>query len=416
MDRYDIPNEPAQNKKRDPIRVSLRVLIICILLTGILIFSLTYAAISSYQKRFPELKKLQEIASLYEKNYINDIDKEQLSELLAQMYMYGSGDTFAGYYSAEEWAEQMASESGNSVGIGVYFDLTENGEICVSKVMEGVGADNAGVLPGDIVISVDGVNVAEVGYMSALDLLKGDAGSQVTLGILRGTNVFTVDVVRSQYSPQTVFAETVMRGGKLYGYVQIVEFLSLQTTYNQFKAAVDALIEYGVQGLIFDVRNNPGGDSDTVVRMLDYLLPEGPLVHVYYSNRVDPVTSYSDAAHIDLPMVVLVNESSASSAELFAAALRDYGKAELVGVKTYGKGCGQRAIMLSDGSVVFITSLLYNPPYSDNYNGIGLFPDHEVVMTEKWQNVNIFLVPHGEDNQLIKAIDVIEVKVSDVQS
>lgn len=416
MDRYDIPNEPAQNKKRDPIRVSLRVLIICILLTGILIFSLTYAVFSSYQKRFPELKKLQEIASLYEKNYINDIDKKQLSELLAQMYMYGSGDVFAAYYSAEEWAEQLASESGNSVGIGVYLDVSEDGEICISKVMEGASADKAGLLSGDIVISVDGVSVAEVGYTNALDLLRGDSGSQVALEILRGTDVFTVDVVRSQYAPQTVFAETVMRGGKLYGYVQIVEFLSLQTTYNQFKAAVDALIEYGVQGLIFDVRNNPGGDSETVVRMLDYLLPEGPLVHVYYSDRVDPVTSYSDAAHIDLPMVVLVNENSASSAELFAAALRDYGKAELVGVKTFGKGCGQRAIMLSDGSVVFITSLLYNPPYSDNYNGIGLYPDHEVVLAEKWQNTNQFLIPHEEDNQITKAIDVIEAKASDVQS
>ena len=416
MDRYDIPNEPAQNNKRGSVRVSLGVLIICILLTGILIFSLTFAALSAYYGRYPELKKLHEIASLYEQNYINDIDRDQLSELLAQMYMYGSGDIFAGYYSAEEWAEQMASESGNAVGIGVYIGVSETGEFFISKVMNDTGAEKAGLLSGDIVISIDGFDVAEIGYASASDLLRGESGSTITLEILRGTDTFTVDIVRSQYSPQTVFAETVVRDGKLYGYVQIVEFLSLQTTYNQFKAAVDALVEYGVQGLIFDVRSNHGGDSDTVVRMLDYLLPEGPLVHVYYKDQVDPVTSYSDAAHIDLPMVVLVNEDSASSAELFAAALRDYGKAELIGVKTFGKGCGQRAVMLSDGSVVFVTSVLYNPPYSDNYNGIGLFPDYEVVLTEKWQNTNLFLIPHEEDNQLIAAIDVIEGKVSDLQS
>ena len=416
MDRYDIPNEPAQNNKRGSVRVSLGVLIICILLTGILIFSLTFAALSAYYGRYPELKKLHEIASLYEQNYINDIDRDQLSELLAQMYMYGSGDIFAGYYSAEEWAEQMASESGNAVGIGVYIGVSETGEFFISKVMNDTGAEKAGLLSGDIVISIDGFDVAEIGYASASDLLRGESGSTITLEILRGTDTFTVDIVRSQYSPQTVFAETVVRDGKLYGYVQIVEFLSLQTTYNQFKAAVDALVEYGVQGIIFDVRSNHGGDSDTVVRMLDYLLPEGPLVHVYYKDQVDPVTSYSDAAHIDLPMVVLVNEDSASSAELFAAALRDYGKAELIGVKTFGKGCGQRAVMLSDGSVVFVTSVLYNPPYSDNYNGIGLFPDYEVVLTEKWQNTNLFLIPHEEDNQLIAAIDVIEGKVSDLQS
>ena len=140
------------------------------------------------------------------------------------------------------------------------------------------------------------------------------------------------------------------------------------------------------------------------------------MVHLYYADQIDPITRYSDAGHIDLPMVVLVNEYSASSAELFAAAIRDYEKAELVGIKTFGKGCGQRAIMLSDGSVVFITSFLYNPPYSDNYNEIGLFPDYEVELTEKWQNTNLFLIPHEEDNQLIKAIDVLEGKVSDVQS
>ena len=416
MDRYDIPNEPAQNNKRGPVRVSLGVLIICILLTGILIFSLTFAALSSYYGRFPELKKLQEVASLYEKNYYYDIDKDQLSEILAQAYMYGSGDRFAGYYSAAEWAEEMASASGNSVGIGIYVTDSETGGICISKVIEGAGAEQAGLRSGDIVISIDGAIVTEVGYAKAYDMLKGESGSQVTLGILRGTDVFTVDIVRSQYVPQSVFTETVMQDGKLYGYVQIVEFLSVQTTYKQFKNAVDALVEYGVEGLIFDVRNNPGGEINTVLYMLDYLLPEGPLAHVYDANQVDPITHYSDAEQIDLPMVVLVNENSASSAELFAAALRDYEKAELVGVKTFGKGCGQRGKMLSDGSVVFITAFLYNPPYSDNYDGIGLFPDHEVETAEKWQNTNLFLIPHEEDDQLLKAIDVIGRKVSDAQS
>ena len=416
MDRYDIPNEPAQNKKRDPIRVSLKFLISCILLTGILFCSLTLAAVSAYCKRFPELKKLKEIAALYEKNYFYDMDKDQLSEILAQAYIYGTGDRFAGYYSAEEWAEEMASASGNSVGIGIYVTDSETGGICIAKVIEGAGAEQAGLISGDIVISIDGAVVTEIGYAKAYDMLKGESGSQVALGILRGTDFFTVDVVRSQYVAQTVFAETVMQDGKLYGYVQIVEFLSVQTTYKQFKNAVDALIEYGVQGFIFDVRNNPGGEINTVLYMLDYLLPEGPLVRIYDANQVDPVIHYSDAEQIDLPMVVLVNENSASSSELFAAALRDYEKAELVGVKTFGKGCGQRGKMLSDGSVVFITAFLYNPPYSDNYDGIGLFPDHEVETAEKWQNTNLFLVPHEEDNQLLKAIEVIGGKVSDAQS
>jgi carboxyl-terminal processing protease len=393
MDRYDIPNEPVQTQKRGPIRVSLGVLVICILLTGVIIFSLTCAAVSSYYGRFPGLKKLQEIDSLYEKNYINDIDKDQLSEILVQAYLYGTGDRFTAYYSAEEWAEQEASESGNSVGIGVYVVASETGEIYISKVMEGVGADKAGLLSGDIVISIDGVNVAEVVYESASALLKGEIGSQVTLRIRRGTETFTVDIVRSQYAAQTVFAETVMRGGNLYGLVQITEFLSVQTTFNQFKTAVDALIEYGVQGLIFDVRNNLGGDVNAVLRMLDYLLPEGPLVHLYYADQIDPITRYSDAGHIDLPMVVLVNEYTASSAELFAAALRDYELGVIVGETTYGKGVAQSTYKLESGGAVRLTTAKYYPPSGQGYDGIGVVPHKEV----KSDNVNLFLTPHGED-------------------
>ena len=359
---------------------------------------------------------MQEIAALYEKNYLYDIDKDQLSEELVKTYIYGSGDRFSSYYSADEWSEYQASASGNSVGIGVYATVSESGEIYLAKIMDNSPAENAGLLSGDVVVSIDGVSVKEVGYEHAVDLIRGENGSQVTLGLLRGAQELTVTVVRSQYSPQTVYAETVSRDGKLYGYVYIVEFLSVQTTYNQFKAAVDGLIEAGAQGFIFDVRNNGGGDLNTILRILDYLLPEGPLVHMFYAGKTDPVTYSSDAGHIDLPMVVLANENTASAAELFTSALRDYEKAEVIGTKTFGKGCGQTGSMLSDGSVAFITTFLYNPPYSGSYDGIGIFPDYEVVLAEEWQNKNLFLVPHEEDDQLIKAIEVMERKISDAQS
>ena len=115
-------------------------------------------------------------------------------------------------------------------------------------------------------------------------------------------------------------------------------------------------------------------------------------------------------------MTVLANENTASAAELFTAALRDYGKAEIVGTKTYGKGCGQSGRMLSDGSVVFLTTFLYSPPYSGNYDGIGILPDHEVELVDKWQNTNLFLVPHEEDNQLLTAVGNIASKTAGAQS
>ena len=416
MDRYDIQNEPAQNKKRGPIRVSLGVLVICILLTGLIIFTATCVGLTSYFGRFSELKKLQEIAALYEKNYLYDVDRDQLSEELAKAYIYGCGDRFSSYYSAEEWAERQASASGNSVGIGVYATVSEDGAIHIVKVMDASPAGTAGLLDGDIVTAIDGVSVKDIGYENAVDLIRGETGSQVTLEVLRGAEALTFTVTRSQYSPQSVYAETVHRDGKLYGYVRIVEFMSVQTTYNQFKTAVDALIGQNVEGLIFDVRDNSGGDLNAILRILDYLLPKGPLVHMFYTGEEKPVTYSSDANEIDLPMVVLANDYTASAAELFTSALRDYEKAEIIGTKTFGKGCGQTGTVLSDGSVAFITTFLYNPPYSGSYDGIGISPDHEVVLTEKWQNKNLFLVPHEEDNQLMKAIEVIASKAADANS
>lgn len=416
MDRYDVPNEPAQNKKREPVRVSLKVLIICILLTGVIIGSVTCAALSAYYGRFSELKKLKEIAELYDKNYLYDVDREALSEELVKTYVYMSGDRFSSYYSAEEWTEQQASASGNSVGIGVYVTVSDSEEIYIAKVMDDSPAEKAGLLPGDVVISIDGTVVKEVGYEVAIDLVRGETGTQVEMKVLRGEQELTLTAVRATYSPQTVYAETVLRDGEIYGYVRIVEFLSVQTTYYQFKSAVDALADAGVKGLIFDLRDNSGGDLNAIVRILDYLLPKGPIVHMFYVGEEKPFTYYSGAGEIDLPMVVLANEHTASAAELFTSALSDYGKAEIVGTKTFGKGCGQTGAQLSDGSVVFITTFLYNPPYSESYDGIGIYPDHEVDMAEEWKDKNLFLIPHEEDNQLTKAIELIESKVKDAKS
>ena len=416
MDRFDVPNEPAQNKKREPVRVSLKVLIICMLLTGVLIFSITCAAFSADDSRYSEFDKMKEIAELYEKNYLYDVDRDALSEELAKTYVYSNGDRFSSYYSAEQWKEQQASASGNSIGIGVYVTVSESEEIYIAKVMDHSPAKEAGLQDGDIIVAIDGNAVKDVGYEAAIDLVRGEVGSQVSMEVLRGETRLTLTAVRSQYSPQTVYAETVLRDGELFGYVRIVEFLSVQTTYYQFKSAVDALVAADVKGLIFDLRDNGGGDLNAILRILDYLLPKGPIVHMFYAGEEKPITHYSGASEIDLPMVVLANERTASAAELFTSALRDYGKAEIIGKKTFGKGCGQTGAQLSDGSVVFITTFLYNPPYSESYDGIGIYPDHEVDIAEEWKEKNLFLVPHEEDAQLTKAIELIESKVKDAKS
>jgi len=182
----------------------------------------------------------------------------------------------------------------------------------------------------------------------------------------------------------------------------------MQITVSQFKNAVKALIDDGVDGFVFDVRDNPGGELAAICEILDFLLPEGPIAHIIGADGEERQVYTSNASEIDLPMTVLVNGNTASAAELFTSALRDYDKAEIVGTLTYGKGCGQEGFYLTDGSVVFITSFFYNPPFSDNYDGIGITPDIEVELPEELQNQNLFLIDHEEDTQLAAALGALK--------
>ena len=420
MDSYQFQNESVQTKTRGPVRVSLGVLIICILLTALIVFMATFAIYSVYCKnavqaaygRFSEFDKLTELAEIYDQTYLYGVDKEMLDEALTIAYVYHCGDQFSAYYTAEDWANEQQSASGSTVGIGIYFTTTDAGELCVTKVMPNSPAAIAGLQDGDVIVSVDGQRVKTIGYVAAANLVRGDIGTDVTFEISRSGKTLSVTVTRDVYDVQTVFAELVVNEGRTLGYVKISEFLSAQTTGIQFRLAVNGLIQNGAEGLIFDVRDNGGGDLNAILYILDYLLPEGPMVHIYSTESAAPVTYYSGKSEIDLPMVVLTNEYTASASELFVAALRDYEKAQIVGKKTYGKGCGQSGRELSDGSVVFITNFLYNPPYSENYNGVGIYPDHEIGMDEKWKDTNLFLVPHEEDAQLYKAVSVLTNTVS----
>jgi carboxyl-terminal processing protease len=321
------------------------------------------------------------------------------------MYGYAAGDEYSSYYTAEEWLRSQSASRGNAKGIGVYVVMNEDGNILVARVMKNSPAFVAGLKDGDIITAVDGKKVTEVGYDAAVDLVLGEEGTIVSFDVLRGTETWEIDVTRGSYDPQTVFAETVTVENNLYGYIHIVQFEG--TTPRQFIAAADELIKAGVKGFIFDVRDNPGGDLWAIIEILDYLLPKGPIVHIVGKAENDVETYSSNENEIDLPMVVLANENTASAAELFTSALKDYDKAEIVGKKTFGKGCGQTGQFLSDGSVIFITTFLYNPPFSENYDGVGIHPDYEIDLGREWKNVSLFIVPHEEDAPLAKAIDVL---------
>ena len=212
-------------------------------------------------------------------------------------------------------------------------------------------------------------------------------------------------IERGHYSEQTVLSRLYSKDTSV-GVIRISQFEGV--TPEQFKNAVSELTAEGAKKLIVDLRNNPGGDRDSICQVLDCILPEGPLLRVKKSDGEIEVTNTSDASCIDIPIAVVVNGNTASAAELFTSAMRDYGRAKIVGTTTYGKGCMQTFYPLSDGSVFKVTTAMYYPPYSDNYDGVGIVPDREVVLDESLHGKSLYVITDEEDNQLAAAYDILK--------
>lgn len=397
---------------RKPKKISLVLSIFLIVLAVLVTFQTTYiiasvnynAKLNEERGELAKYKDIFDMMDIFKENYIYDVDSDAINDALLHAYAYYSGDDYAIYYNAEEWADFSAKMSGNSVGIGVYIVQTDDG-IEIVYVMQSSPAMEAGMKKGDVIVAIDGKRIADVGYNEAVSLVAGTAGTQVTLTVRRDGAEQDITVTRNNYEAQTVIANEYERDGKKIAHINITNFYSV--TPKQFKAAVEAALADGCESLIFDVRGNPGGELSAVCSMLDYLLPEGPIVRIFGKKDNELVleqTYKSDASEIDVPMVVLANENSASAAELFTSALRDYGKVTIVGTNTYGKGCGQSGFGVGSG-VLMVTSFLYAPPFSDNYDGKGIAPDIAVEIADEYKNRNLMTLTEDEDAQLKTALD-----------
>ena len=349
-----------------------------------------------------DFSKLSEMKNYIDETYIYDYDSDMLMRQLEYYLISGTGDRFASYYTKEEWEASSAEGAGKGVGIGVYA-ISKNDGIYIAYVMGGSPAEAYGIEEGDTIIAIDGHKISDIGYSAGIAAIAGEIGTSVTLTVLRGGEETEIVVVRSNYIIETVIAGTLDgEQGKL-GYVRVIEFD--KATTEQFKSAVSGLLREGCEGLIFDMRDNPGGDLDVIVDIVDYLVPSGPIVHLTDLDGNEVETYYSGSTYINCPMVVLTNGGTASAAEIFTSSLRDYEMATVVGEKTYGKGCCQTGTMLSDGSVLFVTAYLYDPPFSANYDGVGIYPDIEVATPEEFRDKSIFYIGYEDDVQLHAAIN-----------
>ena len=352
--------------------------------------------------------KTAEIAAYLDRYFIDDYDESALADAAASAMVQATGDKWSYYLSADQYDAYAETMSNAYVGIGVTIQVSEDeGGMRIELVTPGSPAEEAGIEAGDIIISVEGQPTLELGMSGTRALVRGEEGTSVHLGMKRGVRAFEVDVTRR--SIQTVVASCELLDDDI-GYIKIANFD--ERCAEETLACIDEMLEKGAKALLFDVRFNGGGYKNEMVKVLDRLLPEGVLFRsVDYTGKEE--TDYSDAACLELPMAVLVNEDSYSAAEFFAAALQEYEAATIVGTQTTGKGNFQSAFRLSDGSMLNLSIGKYYTPNGVSLSETGVTPDVETDLTdEEYAALYAGKLAHDADGQLQAALGVLREKIS----
>lgn len=314
--------------------------------------------------------KLEQLEDLILDKYIGEADRTAMEDAAAEAMVGALGDRWSYYLSAEEYQDYQEQMANAYVGIGVTIQQREDGKgLNVVAVTAGGSAEEAGVLAGDVIIGVDGRSIADMSTSDVKNLIRGKEGTTVNLTVLREAEELEITVTRKQI--QTPVATAALLDHNI-GLITIENFDS--RCADETIAAIESLLEQGAEKLIFDVRYNPGGYKSELVKVLDYLLPEGLLFRSeYYNGKIQD--DMSDADCLDVPMAVLVNGSSYSAAEFFAAALREYDRAVIIGEQTCGKGYFQNTFRLKDGSAVGLSVGKYYTPKGVSLAGVGITPD-----------------------------------------
>ena len=392
--------------KKISLGVAIAALILAVALTASATVMITLKSFRSVvhdaSKQDSMYEKLDEIEGMVEDYFHGEIDQQSVTDAAAAGYIAGLGDKYSTYLTAEQYAAKKQNNSGVRVGIGVTFMLDEDGYALVTALTEGGTAKETGILTDDRITAVDGVSVVGKTLTDIREMVTGKEDTEVVLFLLRGDAAMEYTVLRKSFDLQTVSYEMMDR----IGYISIDSFNA--KTAEQFKTALDAVLEQDAVGLIFDLRGNGGGILNAAFDCLDLLVGQGELAVAVNDKGEERVLSRSDANEVDLPMVVLQNASTASAAELFSATLRDYGKASVVGTVSYGKGVMQTTYELSDGSAITITTAKLLTHSRNEFHGIGVAPTYEVTLTKEQEDM-VLLGSHEDDPQLAKAIEILDI-------
>jgi len=376
------------------------------IITAILISSIvTYMYLAHMAERATgksELfEKISQVHYAVNTRYIGEIDEDAAMNALLSGYIDGI-DKYGVYLNKSDYLEVNQSAEGKTSGIGATVRYVQaSGSVKVERVRAGSPCDEAGVLAGDQIVAINGEDVAAIGYTAAAERLKATVGSEIKLSLLRDDKTLEISVTVEEYILETVTHQII---GDDTAVVAISEFDN--NTAEDFIALMDSLKDKGISKFVFDVRNNPGGSLGAVVEVLDYILPEGTLCTT--KDKTGEVETFtSDANALDGKIAVLINNTSYSGAELFAAAIRDFKAGTLVGVTTYGKGMAQDIIPLGDDTALYLSTNYYYPPNGKNYEGIGVSPDKEVALTADLEN-RFYELTYSEDVQLQAAVEAVQ--------
>lgn len=343
--------------------------------------------------------EIQEIINQY---FMGELDSDLVEDEIYSGLLEGLDDPYAAYYSAEALKSLEESTSGEYSGIGALLTQDpDTGEITVVTCFTDTPAAEAGLLPDDTVLAIDGQDTDGMDLTELVSRIKTEEKDAVTLSILREDEELELQVVRRAIQIPTVSAEMLENQ---IGYLQISEFD--EVTVEQFTAAMADLEEQGMEKLVIDLRDNPGGVLQSVCDILDQLLPEGLIVYTEdkYGQRTE---YYSDGENsFNKPLAVLINGNSASASEIFAGAVKDYGTGTLVGTTTFGKGIVQRIFALSDGTGMKLTVAKYFTPGGADIHEKGIEPDVQIELSEDIENK--LIIEKEDDNQLQEAIRILE--------
>ena len=347
-------------------------------------------------------KKAGEIEELINAYYLDEIDGQKVEDTMYTGMVAGLEDPYSVYYSKEELESMEESISGAYSGIGATLTQDpDTGDLSVVSCFDGTPAQEAGLQPGDVITGWNGNSVEGMELSELVSKIKTDPEEQLTLEIERDGEILEVELTRREVQIPTVEYEML---DDQIGYIRLVEFD--EVTADQFKEALEDLEKQNMKKLIIDVRNNPGGVLQVVCDMLDQLLPEGLIVYTEDKNGNRKEYTSDEEHQFSKPLAVLANENSASASEIFAGAIQDYGIGTIVGTTTFGKGIVQRTFYLSDGTGVKLTVAKYYTPKGHDIHKKGITPDVEIELDEELKNQSS--ISHEEDNQLQKAIEVLQ--------